>query len=203
MARSTRRRGNTSVSEVRRGVLQGHTRERHRSQDLASDLPYFGLAVSQQGSGNCWQPSEQSAAGQAGLIIGAAESPCVLMTGYLEHLPCAFQHTTSQAKAADAALEISRRVSIAPFPRSRSISGRGQGRGRWGGGLSDALVFWKPPLGSRVEGWSNGGPQPNPPLGLEACNHLGGGWGLPLIHTNWYILTFSHLISPEYIIMAV
>ncbi|XP_060012118.1 leucine-rich repeat-containing protein 72 [Lagenorhynchus albirostris] len=32
------------------------------------------------------------------------------MTGYLEHLPCAFQHTTSQAKAADAALEISRRA---------------------------------------------------------------------------------------------
>ncbi|XP_059964847.1 leucine-rich repeat-containing protein 72 [Mesoplodon densirostris] len=32
------------------------------------------------------------------------------MTGDLEHLPCAFQHTTSQAKAADAALEISRRA---------------------------------------------------------------------------------------------
>ncbi|KAJ8794690.1 hypothetical protein J1605_002999 [Eschrichtius robustus] len=32
------------------------------------------------------------------------------MTGDLKHLPCAFQHTTSQAKTADAALEISRRT---------------------------------------------------------------------------------------------
>ena len=85
------------------------------------------------------------------------------------HLPRACRPPAIPVRAAEAALEISRTVSISLFPRPRSVSGDPDR-------CSSPL---KATPGSGAKGKRNQGPQANLPLRLEACNLLNGVWGLP------------------------